>query len=244
MQWRCMKRLLFSHFVIQAPMIALTKLFLDLMGMSIAAPLPSWSTIGAVIFGCIVVEDFYFYWIHRALHWGWLYQKIHKVHHEHTAPFGIAAEYAHPVETAILGLGTILGPLLFCNHLLTLWAWLIVRLFQTIEVHSGYNFPWSLNRYVPLWGGAVFHDYHHEVFLGNYASTFTLWDWVFGTDVKYRKRQASLAAGIDASVDVEGTATDGGGGGGGGASQSTSEPTTPTDISPARRSLRLRERKA
>jgi len=66
-----------------------------------------------------------------------------------------------------------------------------------VEVHSGYDFPWSLNNWVPFWGGAEFHDYHHMAFTGNYASTFTLWDWVFGTDEKCHtwkaKEQADAA---------------------------------------------------
>lgn len=78
--------------------------------------------------------------------------------------------------------------MLFATHLSEVWIWLCVRLFQTVEVHSGYNFPWSLNHFVPFWGGAVFHDYHHETFTGNYSSTFIVWDAVFGTDTKYRER--------------------------------------------------------
>jgi methylsterol monooxygenase len=66
-------------------------------------------------------------------------------------------------------------------HLFTLYSWLAVRLMQTIEVHSGYNFPFSFNHWVPFWGGAEFHDFHHMTFSSNYASTFTIWDNVFGT---------------------------------------------------------------
>ena len=34
--------------------------------------------------------------------------------------------------------------------------------------------------------GAEFHDFHHMAFTGIYASTFIVWDRVFGTDVKYQ----------------------------------------------------------
>ena len=44
------------------------------------------------------------------------------VHHHHAAPFGMAAEYAHPVETLFLGLGTLLGPFLFAEHIVTVWV--------------------------------------------------------------------------------------------------------------------------
>lgn len=54
------------------------------------------------------------YWAHRAMHYGPLYKKIHKLHHEFSAPFGLAAEYAHPIEILVLGMGTVGGPLLWC----------------------------------------------------------------------------------------------------------------------------------
>ncbi|KAK0936900.1 C-4 sterol methyl oxidase, partial [Friedmanniomyces endolithicus] len=71
-----------------------------------------------------VLEDTWHYWAHRALHWGPLYKNIHKIHHQYSAPFGLAAEYASPIEVMILGLGTISAPILWCAitkdlHILT-----------------------------------------------------------------------------------------------------------------------------
>jgi len=152
-------------------------------------PLPSLRSIAMKIPLFFIVEDFYFYWVHRALHHKSIYKYVHKLHHTHAAPFGMAAEYAHPIETAILGFGTMLGPILFARHLLTLWIWLAVRLMETVEDHSGYEFPYSPTNCIPFWGGAVHHDYHHKEFEGNYASVFTLWDWVFSTDAGFRASQ-------------------------------------------------------
>lgn len=114
-----------------------------------------------------IFEDFYHYHMHRFMHWPPFYKKIHKVHHEYAAPFGIAAEYAHPVETMILGFGTIGGPLIYHAfasyfqfgaawelHLITMLTWIVLRLFQAIDAHSGYDFPWSLCNWVPFWAGA------------------------------------------------------------------------------------------
>lgn len=193
LQWKCLRGLLFNHFVIQMPMILLSQEgFVRLTGMKITGQLPSAASLAAQMLLFLAVEDFYFYWIHRLLHYGPWYRYIHKVHHEFAAPFGMTAEYAHPVETMFLGIGTILGPLLTCTHLFTLWVWLVVRLAETVEVHSGYDFPWSLNRYIPFWGGARFHDWHHERNVGNFASTFTIWDRVFGTDKTFRRHYGKL----------------------------------------------------
>lgn len=106
---------------------------------------------------------------HQALHYGPLYRNIHKLHHRYSAPFGLAAEFAHPAEILILGMGTIGGPLLYCYltqnlHIVTVYIWVCMRLHQAVDAHSGYDFPWSLRNIFPLWSGAEHHDFHHMAF--------------------------------------------------------------------------------
>ncbi|CAO3627895.1 unnamed protein product [Mucor hiemalis] len=205
--WKCTKQVLYQHFVFEGPLIFLFHPMATMLGMNIDAPFPEWRYIWPQIAIFFVFEDAFHYAVHRLMHWPPLYKKIHKVHHEYSAPFGIAAEYAHPLETSILGFGTIGGPLVYHTvqkyyfqggrnwqlHLFTMLFWIVCRLFQAIDCHSGYDFPWSLRHFVPFWAGADHHDYHHEKFIGNYASSFRWWDYIFGTDKRYRahrKRQA------------------------------------------------------
>jgi methylsterol monooxygenase len=73
-----------------------------------------------------------------------MYKYIHKIHHQYPAPFGLAAEYAHPAEVFILGAGTILGPIFYAMagyelHIFTMYIWITLRLFQAIDAHSGYG---------------------------------------------------------------------------------------------------------
>jgi len=180
-----MIKVLACHTFTEIPLLMGSQPVLSWIGMSHEPPFPTWWTMVSQICLFYIIEDFYFYWVHRLLHWGPFYKYIHKVHHEHTSPFGIAGEYAHPAETIILGLGSGLGPFLVRAHLLTVWVWLFARVWQVVDCHSGYDFPWSVNRFIPFWGGAEFHDYHHMAFVGNYASTFTYCDRLFGTDQKY-----------------------------------------------------------
>lgn len=150
-------------------------------------PFPSLTTIAIQIGVFFVVEDMWHYFSHRLLHWGPLYKSIHKIHHQYSAPFGMAAEYASPIEVMILGLGTVGTPILWCAvtgdlHIITMYLWIVARLFQAIDAHSGYEFPWSLHAFIPFWAGADHHDKHHEKFVGNYASSFRWWDKIMDTE--------------------------------------------------------------
>ena len=200
---KCLKRLLLSHVFIQLPMQLLFHWVAQFLGFSMALPLPPVRDLAWQLPTFFVIEDFYFYWIHRALHHKSVYKYVHKIHHEHTHPFGIAAEYAHPVETFFLGIGTLLGPLFFAKHMVTLWAWLFVRLWETVEDHSGYDLPWNPTNFIPFWGGAVHHDFHHNTFQGPYSSIFTWCDWVFGTDAKFRAQQKKLRGGKEGAYPAQ-----------------------------------------
>ena len=58
-------------------------------------------------FLCLVIEDTWHYFIHQLLHHRSIYKYVHKVHHHYQAPFGMVAEYAHPIETLGLKLHAI-----------------------------------------------------------------------------------------------------------------------------------------
>ena len=200
---KCLKRLLISHVCIQLPMQLLFHWVARFLGFSMALPLPPVRDLAWQLPTFFAIEDFYFYWVHRALHHKSVYKYVHKIHHEHTHPFGIAAEYAHPVETFFLGIGTLLGPLFFAKHMVTLWAWLTVRLFETVEDHSGYDLPFNPTNLIPFWGGAVHHDFHHKTFAGPYSSIFTWCDWAFGTDKAFRAHQSKLRGGKEGAYPAQ-----------------------------------------
>lgn len=197
---KALKGVLFSHFFVQLPMMLLFDPVAELFGMQVTdVPFPTWGKTARHLAVFFVFEDFYHYCAHRALHWGPLYKNIHKMHHEYSAPSGLAAEYAHPLETMILGFGTIGGPVLWTMatgdlHVITMLTWMVFRMIQAIDSHSGYDFPWSLRHWFPLWSGAEFHDYHHEAFVNNYATSFRFWDWLLGTDLKYKAHRARQQA--------------------------------------------------
>ncbi|KAF8752773.1 sterol oxidase [Rhizoctonia solani] len=107
-------------------------------------------------------------------------QAHHKIHHKYSAPFGLAAEYAHPAEVLILERARSADRCCTAGSPKTC-------------TFSPY-FPWSLNRIIPFWSGADHHDFHHMAFVNNYSTSFRWLDYMFGTDDKYRAYKARLAS--------------------------------------------------
>ncbi|PWA72455.1 sterol-4alpha-methyl oxidase 1-1 [Artemisia annua] len=166
-----------------------------MIGIRTSLPLPSLMEITSQLFVYFLVEDYTNYWIHRFLHGKWGYENIHKVHHEYSAPIGYAAPYAHWAEVLILGIPSFLGPAMVPGHMITFWLWIALRQIEAIETHSGYDFPWTFTKFIPFYGGADYHDYHHYVggqSQSNFASVFTYCDYIYGTDKGYRYQKKVL----------------------------------------------------
>jgi methylsterol monooxygenase len=148
-QWECTKYVLFTHFTVELPQIWLFHPLAEHLGLkTYHVPFPSWRTMLPQILCFFVLEDIWHYFAHKALHYGPMYKYILKLHHKHSAPFGLAAEVAHPLKIIILGTGTIGGPLLYGDltanmHFVTVYLWVTLRLFQAVDAHSGYgSFPY------------------------------------------------------------------------------------------------------
>ncbi|KAL5218659.1 hypothetical protein ABZP36_019343 [Zizania latifolia] len=166
------------------------------VGIRTGLPLPSAGETAAQLVVYLLVEDYLGYWIHRLLHTRWGYDNIHRVHHEFSAPMGYAAPYAHWAEVLILGVPAFAGPAIVPCHMTTFWLWFLLRHLEAIDIHSGFNFPLNPTKYIPFYGGAQHHDYHH--FVGrqsqsNFSSVFTFCDYLYGTHKGYRYHKASLS---------------------------------------------------
>lgn len=130
----------------------------------------------------IFFNEFTFFYGHWALHQKVcgvnLYARFHKIHHEFTAPIGLAASYCHPVEMLVSNcLPLTFGASLVQAHTFTLLIWVMFAVMSTQFHHGGYHWPW-----VPSFDHHPdFHDLHHEHFSSNFGNMGIL-DKLHGTD--------------------------------------------------------------
>uniref|UniRef100_A0A182PE10 Fatty acid hydroxylase domain-containing protein n=1 Tax=Anopheles epiroticus TaxID=199890 RepID=A0A182PE10_9DIPT len=116
--------------------------------------LPTLPTVLRDLLFCIVFWEITFYYSHRLLHSSFFYKRVHKKHHQWSAPVAWAAMYAHPFEFVISDLLPVyVGPAIMSSHVLTFVAWLTFVMMDTLVDHSGYH--------LPVLGSSEMHDYHH-----------------------------------------------------------------------------------
>ena len=153
--------------------------------------LPSYSERAWMLLAHLLVNECLFFYSHWALHKGVLYKRIHKKHHEFTAPFALAAVYAHPVEFVVSDLIPFTaGFLLFKPHVFFVFMWVVGACLGTQTHHSGYRFPWIAD----FDENPDFHDFHHMRFNCCYGNIGWL-DALHGTSQLYfqaRKEKAHL----------------------------------------------------
>ncbi|CAA6662160.1 unnamed protein product [Spirodela intermedia] len=192
---RCYVDVMRVFIFVVGPLQLMSFPMIKFVGIRTGLGLPSLWEIFFQLLVYFLLEDYGNYWIHRFLHSKWGYENIHRVHHEFTAPIGFAAPYAHWAEVLILGIPSFLGPAIAPGHMITFWLWIILRQMEAIETHSGYEFPFTPTKYIPFYGGAEYHDYHHYVgrqSQSNFASVFTYCDYLYGTDKGYRYQKEYL----------------------------------------------------
>jgi sterol desaturase/sphingolipid hydroxylase (fatty acid hydroxylase superfamily) len=129
----------------------------------------------------VFLDDFLYYWMHRAMHKGWLLKKVHSVHHRIRHTSAINGNYMHWFEYLCTASLTLLGPVLIGAHLHVLWLWVVIRQFEAADGHCGYVLPWNPGHVFPLYEGAGYHDFHHSQYQGNYAGFLPYLDRFFGT---------------------------------------------------------------
>jgi len=134
--------------------------------------------IGSAI-SLIMFTDMGVYWVHRLLHYKWVYKYIHKSHHKWKVPTPFASHAMHPVDGVAQGLPWHLYIFLFPIHKVVWLVLFFLLNIWSVSIHDGeFQVP---DKLVPVINGAANHTIHHLYFDYNYGQYTTLWDRIGGT---------------------------------------------------------------
>ena len=176
---KCIKHVSLFHLIVSFAPYIFFPLAMQHNPEMFSAPVPGLGQFIAQLVVSYLVTDFLFYWAHRTLHIPFLYQRIHKLHHQFHQPIGFACEYAHPIELVIGNmLPVAAGPLFFKFHFYVFVVWMVIAILGTSWGHSGFMQPLAYTK--------GHHDFHHSHNVGNYGS-LPFWDFLMGTDRAYRE---------------------------------------------------------
>lgn len=68
-------------------------------------------------------------------------------------------------------------------------------MFETLDGHCGYEWPWAQAAVIPFSAGPTYHSFHHSKNSGNYGAMLHIWDTMMGTNDDYYvalNKQAAL----------------------------------------------------
>ncbi|WP_108662608.1 sterol desaturase family protein [Acuticoccus kandeliae] len=157
-------------------------LFMQYKGWVLFPPLElSWWSVPLMFIVSIFAFDTWFYWAHRAMHWGPLY-KFHAFHHRSVAPT-VWSNYSDDlVDAFVMQSYYLWAPLILPIPAVVLIAHRLYDHFNGMIGHCGFEFAASdLTRIPSPMVCTLFHDQHHSKFKTNFANFFSFWDRAMGT---------------------------------------------------------------
>jgi sterol desaturase/sphingolipid hydroxylase (fatty acid hydroxylase superfamily) len=147
----------------------------------------TWWVVAIQVIVAFVIDDFWFYFMHKWLHTNkFMLKHVHSIHHRATTPFPLEYLYAHPAEWMLGMVGTIaafgLIMLVMPLNIYAFWIFGLVRNLHEIHIHSDLELP--IISKLPFISKTRHHDDHHARLNGNYSSTFVWMDKLFNTELK------------------------------------------------------------
>ncbi len=143
---------------------------------------PFFAIAGFFIF--LLIDDAWFYWMHRLLHHPKIYKYVHAVHHKSIDVTPYTSVSFHAVEPFLLTIWILPAAFIFPMYMHALAVLQVYGLLDNIKSHIGYEFfPAKFNKgWLRFLTASTYHNMHHSKFNGNYGVHFRFWDKLMGTE--------------------------------------------------------------
>ncbi len=143
---------------------------------------PLWY-LGVSFIVVLILQDTYFYFLHRLFHHPSLFKWIHSGHHRSTTPTPWTS-FAFDLPEAFI------QAFFFCCivfiiplHFLTLISLLLTMTVSSVWTHLGLEVLGDSSHWLRKWSiGSKHHTTHHHQYKVNYGLYFTFWDRFCGTE--------------------------------------------------------------
>lgn len=168
---------LFAAFIVSEYDLGATRLYatLDEYGL--------WY-LGFSFVALLVLQDTYFYFMHRLLHHPFFFKWLHSGHHRSGEPTPWTSFAFDPPEAIVQGIFFLGIVFILPLHFIILVAALMVMTGWSVLTHLGFElFPSSFpHHYLGKWFiGSTHHSIHHRKYTVHYGLYFTLWDKLLNT---------------------------------------------------------------
>ncbi|RSK36076.1 sterol desaturase family protein [Hymenobacter metallilatus] len=143
---------------------------------------PVWSVAG--FFVLLLLDDTWFYWMHRLLHRPWLYRWVHRVHHQSVDVNPFSSLSFHWLEPVLLSAWIVPAACIIPIYAPVLGLVQLWGLLDNVKAHLGYElYPAGFNRgWLRFFTSSTHHNMHHRKVRGNYGVHLRIWDRLLGTE--------------------------------------------------------------
>jgi sterol desaturase/sphingolipid hydroxylase (fatty acid hydroxylase superfamily) len=169
---------LIGYIVFATPLTNYTKFYKDINKY------PFW-WIGVSTVLSLILQDTYFYWMHRTLHHKALFKYTHLVHHKSTNPSPWSSYSFHFFEAWTEGAILMIIAVILPINLVTVLLFTMISFIINVYGHLGYEIAprWFRNSFLfQVTVSSVYHNMHHSKFNGNYGLYFRFWDKLMKTE--------------------------------------------------------------
>lgn len=132
----------------------------------------------------MLLQETYYYWLHRWMHRPQVFKIVHKIHHESLIASPFTAFSFHPIEGLLQAIFLPVMLMILPMHYFVIIILLTIMTFSSVVNHLDIEIysKDAKNTFRKWVIGATNHSLHHQFFKCNYGLYFTFWDKIKKTE--------------------------------------------------------------